>query len=117
MNVCLSHETTALVKNHRSAGSLKERHTVSSGWSSVGLTAGRGGPTWRRTPRIASTSSPGFAAVDGVRRYLKQRDGRVVWSESLGRDGWSRASHKHGDFDNDDTTIKSVVHAIKAGFD
>jgi hypothetical protein len=62
-------------------------------------------------------TAPGFTAVDGVRRYLKGRDGRVVWSESLGRDGWSTASRTHGDFDNDEATVKSVVHVIGTGFD
>jgi hypothetical protein len=59
---------------------------------------------------------PAFASVENVRKYLAAKDGRVVWSKSTGRDGWSTTSRRHGDFDDDCPTLASVGHVITSGF-
>jgi hypothetical protein len=62
-------------------------------------------------------SAAHFPAVDAVRRYMDDGQGRVIWSEAAGRAGWSTAARHHGLFDNDDATLASVAYLIEAGFD
>ena len=57
-----------------------------------------------------------FPAVGAMRTYLTQGDDRVVWSITEGAPaGRNTAALKHGDFDNEDTTIASVQHIIASG--
>lgn len=61
--------------------------------------------------------APDFAGAAGVRSYYDGAGGRVAWSESAGKaDSWNTASHRHGDFDNDEATLKSVANVITHGF-
>jgi hypothetical protein len=56
-----------------------------------------------------------FAAVHRARAWLAQSD-RAIWSISARGDGLNSESRKHGDFDDDEHTIKSVVRLLKQGF-
>jgi hypothetical protein len=51
-------------------------------------------------------------SVVACRQYLGQQD-FAVWSPSDGGDGLRSQSQHHGDFDNDDPTLKSVQFMIK----
>lgn len=62
----------------------------------------------QRYQDLAETySGAGFEAVDRVRGELAA-SGRVVWSCADDGDGRRCASRKHGDFDNDETTLASL---------
>jgi hypothetical protein len=58
---------------------------------------------------------PEFAAVQRARTWLAQSD-RAVWSISTRGDGLNSKSRKHGDFDDDEPTVQSVVRLLKQGF-
>lgn len=55
-------------------------------------------------------------AVAAIRNFLAADPKRTVWSEIAGAGGLSSASKKHGDFDNDEATITSLVFAVGQGF-
>ena len=57
-----------------------------------------------------------FPDVDKVRQFLAGSANTTVWSESSGGNGLSTRSRKHGDFDNDDDTVKSFCWIIEQGF-
>lgn len=61
-------------------------------------------------------SAGAFPSVDQGRRFLLGAPNRVVWSESLAGDGLKSSARKHGDFDNDESTVASVVWAVEHGF-
>lgn len=54
-----------------------------------------------------------FPEVENVRKFLKDNPGAEVWSDSLEGNGRNSLSHKHGDFDNDNDTVKSVTWIIE----
>ena len=53
-----------------------------------------------------------FPEVEQVRNFLQKTPDSAVWSESSAGDGLNSMSRKHGDFDNDEATVKSVVWMI-----
>ncbi len=63
-------------------------------------------------------SSSKFPSVGRVRDLISRDfQNSVVLSESTGRPaGLNTKSYRHGDFDNDETTMESVSHLIKNGF-
>lgn len=62
-------------------------------------------------------SEPDFESVQSVREHIEEKNGRVIWSETSGREGWSTTAHSHGDFDNNEVTLASVAYLIRNGFD
>lgn len=55
-------------------------------------------------------------AVAKVKAFLNDGAHRMVWSQTLdGADGLNSDAARHGDFDNDDATLKSVSAIIKNG--
>ncbi len=54
-----------------------------------------------------------FPAVEQIRQFLQSFPDSEVWSESSAGNGLNSMSHKHGDFDNDDETVKSVTWIIE----
>jgi hypothetical protein len=65
--------------------------------------------------RFYVRTSPSDTSDAGrVRRFLDAVPNRAVWSRSADQeDGLNSDSQKHGDFDNDDSTLRSVVAFIK----
>jgi hypothetical protein len=57
-----------------------------------------------------------FPAVEAGRRFLSGAPDRTVWSESLVGDGLKSSAKKHGDFDNDESTVASVLWVLQHGF-
>jgi hypothetical protein len=57
-----------------------------------------------------------FPAVHAVKQFFETSANRTIWSAVAGGDGLSSASRKHGDFDNDRETLKSLVWALKNGY-
>ncbi|WP_420225915.1 hypothetical protein [Pigmentiphaga litoralis] len=53
--------------------------------------------------------------LTNIREILSDQ-GNAVWSVSETNDGHRSGSVSHGDFDNDATTLASVVHIISSGF-
>ena len=51
--------------------------------------------------------------VNEVKAFLENA---VVWSPSEGNEGRRTQAQKHGEFDNDDATIESIVKILKDGF-
>ena len=59
-----------------------------------------------------------FPNVAKVRNYMKEFSGAFVWSVNKGdTPGFNSESVKHGNFDNDETTLNSVAHLIRNGFE
>jgi len=65
---------------------------------------------------IATYDTGDFPDVKNVRQFLASSANTTVWSESSGGSGLNSQSHKHGDFDNDDETVKSLCWIIEQGF-
>lgn len=61
----------------------------------------------------AMFSAAAFPAVEQGRHFLLEAPHRVVWSESLTGDGLKSSARKHGDFDDDEATVASVVWAVE----
>jgi len=57
-----------------------------------------------------------FKPVADVRKWLALGKSRCVWSVVSGGDGLNSESCHHGDFDNDEATIVSVLHSISKGY-
>lgn len=63
-----------------------------------------------------SFASDEFPEIATVRKFLLGRIQSAVWSESSLGNGLNSKSHKHGDFDNDDDTVRSFCWIIENGF-
>lgn len=57
-----------------------------------------------------------FGDVEAVRAFVEAEADRVAWSVTMGIPGRATQSVRHGDFDNDDTTLDSVVHVLSNRF-
>ena len=57
-----------------------------------------------------------FPHIASVANYLNQQPDSKVWSVTSAGDGISSRAEAHGDFDNDQATLDSVFHILKAGF-
>ncbi len=57
-----------------------------------------------------------FPAVETGRRFLAGAAHRAVWSESLEGDGLKSNARKHGDFDNNESTVASVLWVLQHGY-
>jgi hypothetical protein len=57
-----------------------------------------------------------FPAIHAVKQFFDGAANRTIWSEIAGGDGLSSASRKHGDFDNDPETVKSLMWVLQNGF-
>ncbi len=57
-----------------------------------------------------------FPEVDQVRKFMAAVPHATVWSDSSVGNGLNSLSHKHGDFDNEEETIKSLAWIIEHGF-
>ncbi|NEX13139.1 MAG: hypothetical protein C1941_00275 [Prosthecochloris sp.] len=59
-----------------------------------------------------------FPELTVARNFINSTPGGVVWSvtKSDSLAGMKSASLKHGDFDNDKKTLKSIEHLLKKGF-
>jgi hypothetical protein len=57
-----------------------------------------------------------FVAVDRVRAWLSQNATRNVWSDDIRPNGFGSIAHKHGDFDDDQSTLVSVQYILKSGY-
>ena len=58
-----------------------------------------------------------FPAVARVRNYVGADAARAVWSVSdASTPGHRSASEHHGDFDNEELTLQSLEHILRAGF-
>ena len=51
-----------------------------------------------------------------VRDWLNGKPNQIVWSKSVNGPGLGTESADHGDFDNDDATVKSLKHIIQNGY-
>ena len=58
-------------------------------------------------------NSSDFPEVEKTRQFLDSVPDSTVWSESSAGSGLNSMSHKHGDFDNDEETVKSVTWIIE----
>jgi hypothetical protein len=56
-----------------------------------------------------------FPEIKRVRDQIAKLTSPWIWSESSLGDGLNSLSHHHGDFDNDDQTLKSVAYVITHG--
>ena len=54
--------------------------------------------------------------VQAVKAYFNQTQNSNIWSIAGNLDGLSSSSFKHGDFDNDDITLKSIMHIVEKGY-
>jgi hypothetical protein len=67
--------------------------------------------------RIPPFDATAFATVEQVRAFLLAPGRhRVVWSPASDGPGLSSQSYRHGDFDDDPTTLDSVVTILRNGF-
>lgn len=57
-----------------------------------------------------------FPDVEVVRAFVDEQPRRVAWAVTTGTPGLSTRSARHGDFDNDDDTLDSVVHILRHGY-
>jgi hypothetical protein len=57
-----------------------------------------------------------FPEVATVRKFLETIQNAAVWSESMAGNGVNTLSHKHGDFDNDESTVNSLTWIVEHGF-
>lgn len=53
-----------------------------------------------------------FPEIEKVRQFLQSIPNSTVWSDSSAGNGLNSMSHKHGDFDNDAETVKSIAWII-----
>jgi len=58
----------------------------------------------------------GFPHVADVAEFLDEEADSKVWSVALAAAGKSSRAQAHGDFDNDDITLDSLVHILRSGF-
>lgn len=61
-------------------------------------------------------TSADFPQVAAVAQFLGQVPDSKVWSVITAGPGTSSHAEAHGDFDNDQTTLDSVVHILRSGF-
>jgi hypothetical protein len=54
----------------------------------------------------------GYAACDEVRTWLSEPLDRLVWSNSIAAQGQCTLARKHGDFDNDASTLQSLTWIV-----
>ena len=64
---------------------------------------------------VDSYPDDGFPAIKQIRPVLDAAR-QAAWSPAEDADGLRSVADKHGDFDNDELTIKSLEHILKAGF-
>lgn len=57
-----------------------------------------------------------FPQVAAVAQFLDQQPDAKVWSVISAAPGTSSHAEAHGDFDNDEVTLESVVHIVGSGF-
>ena len=57
-----------------------------------------------------------YPEIQAVRRYLQSQEGRTIWSLSEIGPGRLSNAARHGDFDNDQTTLASLAYIISHGF-
>lgn len=55
-------------------------------------------------------------AQPNIQKVLAYLNKRCVWSVVAGRDGFASGAKKHGDFDEDETTRKSLGHILVNGY-
>ncbi len=58
-----------------------------------------------------------FPSVETVRAFIEDEANRVAWSVGDGGPGRTAHSERHGDFDNDQATVQSVVHILRNGLE
>lgn len=63
---------------------------------------------WLDADTYTRGANPSFEPIDAVRAWLKNKNGGLVWSKSLGGDGLDCESFDHGAFDNDKATLNSL---------
>lgn len=56
------------------------------------------------------------AETMGVMRNFRSPTGQAVWSVVIGTEGLSTSSATHGNFDNDQQTLRSVQHLLRSGY-
>lgn len=57
-----------------------------------------------------------FPEVAAVAQFLEQQSDSKVWSVISAGPGTSSRAEAHGDFDNDEVTLDSIVHVMRSGF-
>lgn len=64
----------------------------------------------------AAYNADSYPEIAAVNRYLSAKSNGFVWSKIDNGAGLSSDSRDHGDFDNDDATLKSLGHILDNGF-
>jgi hypothetical protein len=91
---------------------LLEGEAVNNGWESILDMPLVGMARYYNMPAVFGDDE----AVTKVQQFLQDGRNRVVWSQSLGAgDGLNSDAGRHGDFDNDEETRKSMFAIIKNG--